>query len=156
VFGPAGMTNTYVTRRGNVHPQVATGYDKRYTETGTRFRRTSIGGSEGSASGGAESTVLDLLRFATALQEGTLVDPEVLRTFTSTQSELGGGTYGYGFVVEEDNTVYGHTGGFPGVNAGLEIYRASGFVVVVLSNRSRARIRSRVSGTMRSLIHRVR
>jgi CubicO group peptidase (beta-lactamase class C family) len=155
VFGPAGMTDTYVRRPGNVHPEVATGYDKAYTETGTRFRRTSIGGSEGSPSGGANSTVLDLLRFATALQQGTLVDPEVLRTFT-TRSELARGPYGYGFGARENDTIYGHNGGFPGVSALMEVYRESGFVVVVLGNRSGARIWQRVRGTMQGLIQRVR
>jgi CubicO group peptidase (beta-lactamase class C family) len=158
VFGPAGMTDTYVRRPGNVHPQVATGYEKQYTETGTRFRRTSIGGSEGSPAGGAESTVLDLLRFATALQRGTLVDPEVLRTFTSAQSKIAGGQldYGYGFILEDGGAVYGHGGNFLGVETGLDIYRESGFVVLVLSNRQETRVRPRVTGTMRGLIQRVR
>jgi CubicO group peptidase (beta-lactamase class C family) len=158
VFGPAGMTDTYVTRLGNVHPQVATGYRKQYTETGARFRRTNIGGSEGAPAGGANSTVLDLLRFATALQRGTLVDPEVLRTFTSVQSKIAGGRrgYGYGFEAEEDGTVYGHGGNFEGVETGMDIYRESGFVVIVLSNRQETRIRPRVTGTMRGLIQRVR
>jgi CubicO group peptidase (beta-lactamase class C family) len=158
VFGPAGMTETYIRRPGNVHPQVATGYEKQYTETGTRFHRTGIGGLIGNPAGGAESTVLDLLRFATALQQGALVDPEVLRMFTSVQSKLAGGrrAYGYGFAAEEDGTVYGHGGNFLGVETGMDIYRESGFVVIVLSNRQDTRIRRRVTGTMRGLIQRVR
>jgi CubicO group peptidase (beta-lactamase class C family) len=158
VFGPAGMTDTYIRRPGNVHPQVATGYRKQYTETGTRFHRANIGGLAGIPAGGANSTVLDLLRFATALQQGTLVDPEVLRTFTSVQSKIAGGRrgYGYGFEVKEDGTVYGHGGNFEGVETGMDIYRESGFVVIVLSNRQETRIRPRVLGTMRGLIGRVR
>jgi CubicO group peptidase (beta-lactamase class C family) len=158
VFGPAGMTDTYIRRPGNVHPQVATGYRKQYTETGARFRRTNIGGSEGSPAGGAESTVLDLLRFATALQQGTLVDPAVLRTFTSAQSKIAGGQldYGYGFILEDGGAVYGHGGNFLGVETGLDIYRESGFVVIVLSNRQETRIRPRVTGTMRGLIQQTR
>jgi CubicO group peptidase (beta-lactamase class C family) len=158
VFGPAGMTDTYIRRPGNVHPQVATGYRKQYAETGTRFHRANIGGLSGNPAGSANSTVLDLLRFATALQQGTLVDPAVLRTFTSVQSKIAGGRrgYGYGFEVAEDGTVYGHGGNFEGVETGMDIYRESGFVVIVLSNRQETRIRPRVTGTMRGLIQRVR
>jgi CubicO group peptidase (beta-lactamase class C family) len=156
VFGPTGMNNTGIDPPGNVLPHAATGYEKKYTENGTRYHRTGILGSDGSAAGGGYSTVLDLLRFATALQDGTLADPEVLRQFITSKPELGQAGYGYGFTVKDDGNIYGHNGGFPGVDTGLEIYRDSGFVVVVLSNRSGAWIRRRVSNAMRELIHRVR
>ena len=46
--------------------------------------------------------------------------------------------YGYGFQQWEGGRVFGHTGGFPGISAALQIDRETGDVVVVLANYGRA------------------
>ena len=51
---------------------------------------------------------------------------------------------------EYKNNSYGHSGGFAGVHAKLEIYPESGYVAVVLSNydRGAARIIERIQDTL--------
>jgi CubicO group peptidase (beta-lactamase class C family) len=47
-----------------------------------------------------------------------------------------GDSYGYGFGVSNDGGVrsFGHGGGAPGINADLEIFPDSGYVIAVMGN----------------------
>jgi CubicO group peptidase (beta-lactamase class C family) len=93
----------------------------------------------GSSAGGGYATVMDLLRFATALEEGTLVSHETADQFMTGQVAVpiaANDRYGYGFQEEQyrGTRITGHGGGFPGVSSKLDIYRDLGYTVVVLSN----------------------
>ena len=92
--------------------------------------------ARGSPAGGGYSTVQDLLRFAQALLEHELLNAEYTTLLTTGKVEAPGGKYAYGFEDNREDGVrmIGHNGGSPGVNAELNIYPESGYVVVVLSN----------------------
>ena len=79
--------------------------------------------------GGGYSTVGDLYLFATALQEGKLLGPSLLKEASSDQSHQG---YGFGFNVSKEGG-FGHGGGAPGINGEMRILPA-GYVVIVLAN----------------------
>jgi len=42
--------------------------------------------------------------------------------------------YGYGFGVDPETKIVGHSGGFPGISSNLDIFKGTGYVAVVLSN----------------------
>ena len=134
VFEPAGMTQTGFDEAARMGSDVAVGYEKEYASDGVRYRRTTSElPARGGPAGGAVSTAGDLLRFARALQSGALVRPATLARLTSPKPALGSPDYGFGFELYRPGMV-GHSGSFPGVSAGLEVYPADGLVLVILSN----------------------
>jgi D-alanyl-D-alanine carboxypeptidase len=86
----------------------------------------------GTAAGGGYSTVGDLLRFAQALDSGTLISEATLAEATRPHHQQ----YGYGFDVQGQGSLrsYGHGGGAPGMNGELRVFPELGYVVVSLSN----------------------
>jgi D-alanyl-D-alanine carboxypeptidase len=74
----------------------------------------------------------DLLRFARALESGTLLSEATLAEATRPHQQQ----YGYGFGVQGQGSLrsYGHGGGAPGMNGELRIFPELGNVVVILSN----------------------
>src|SRR5581483_1186222 len=85
--------------------------------------------AKGESSGGAFSTVPDLLKFANALTSGRLLKPETLAEMTSPKPLSA--DYGYGFQLLDGG--FGHTGGFPGISTCVVIY-PDGYRLIVLSN----------------------
>jgi hypothetical protein len=53
---------------------------------------------------------------------------------TTAKPELNSPQYGYGFGVDAQTGVVGHSGGFPGISSNLDIFTGTGYVAVVLSN----------------------
>lgn len=86
----------------------------------------------GTAAGGGDTTVKDLLAFATALKSGKLLDAKHLELATTPRTPMG---YGYGFSIDQfgDVRCYGHGGGAPGMNGQLHICD-SGYTIAVLAN----------------------
>jgi D-alanyl-D-alanine carboxypeptidase len=128
VFAPAGMTATDSLPESEHVPGRAIGY----TKSGDSWvSNADLLSWRGTAAGGGYSTVGDLKRFADALKSGALLSDSMLAEATHEQSE----SYGFGFAVQQEPIeVYGHGGGFPGMNGQLLIYPELGYVVVVLSN----------------------
>lgn len=94
----------------------------------------------GSPAGGGYASANDLLRFATALQNGKIVAPQTLARMTRGDIEMGPDMrYGFGFGVTSGGRErhYGHDGGAPGISASFEVFPDSGYVVIVLSNLDR-------------------
>ncbi|HWZ61228.1 MAG TPA: serine hydrolase domain-containing protein [Gemmatimonadaceae bacterium] len=115
IYEAAGMTNTDAYQSDLVNPNLAVGYTKELQPTGTtRFR---IRGGPG---GGTYSTATDLLRFADALQAGTLISPASYELLTT--------THGFGFAIDSAT----------GASTNLDIFRGTGYIAVVLSNYDRA------------------
>ena len=108
VFEPAGMKDTAAYERDAPVPNLAVGY------TGPDHGRenTFMLAVRGTAAGGGYSTAADLLKFANALGDDSLIPPEY------------GSRYRGG----------GFAGGAPGVNATLELDVAGGHTIIVLSN----------------------
>lgn len=133
VFAPAGMTRTAHYRRDDAASGRAVGY------TRTQAANTDLLALRGSPAGGGYSTARDLLRFGEALRAGRIVKADTLATMTRRVATMGGDAgYGYGFgVFGGREPHFGHNGGSPGVNASFEIFPASGYTVIVLSNTDR-------------------
>ncbi|MFL6578207.1 MAG: serine hydrolase domain-containing protein [Povalibacter sp.] len=93
----------------------------------------------GTSAGGGYTTVSDLAKFATALLNHQLVNPELttLMTTGKVNTPNPGLKYAYGFEDEttpEGERRIGHGGGAPGMNGLLWIYPTSNVFVVVLAN----------------------
>ena len=108
VYEPAGMPDTESYERDIPVPNLAMGY------AGPDHDRENalLLSVKGTAAGGGYSTAADLLAFANALADGSLVSPEYV------------GRYRGG----------GFAGGAPGVNAMLELDVAGRHTIIVLSN----------------------
>jgi len=92
----------------------------------------------GTSAGGGYSTVEDLYKFATALENHKLLDAKHTEMLTTGKVETGRGDakYGFGFfdTSEAGLECFGHGGGAPGMNGDLKICPKSGYVIVVLAN----------------------
>jgi CubicO group peptidase (beta-lactamase class C family) len=140
VTGPAGMVNTDCFAIDRPEPNLAIGYTRmdlhgnRSDELHSNlFLHAAIGGP----AGGGYSTVEDLLAFATALKAGKLVSAAMVDTLTTGKVDMGPDikyAFLFGDRQTNDHRVVGHTGGAPGINAALRMYRDLGYDVAVLSN----------------------
>jgi D-alanyl-D-alanine carboxypeptidase len=92
--------------------------------------------ARGTAAGGGDSTVLDLMSFGTAIVGRKLLDAKHTELLTSpkegTPTDI---PYGYGFTFAERGGVrcVGHGGGAPGMNGELLVCD-SGYTIAVLAN----------------------
>jgi hypothetical protein len=93
---------------------------------------------KGGPAGGGFSTVQDLLYFAKALLSYELLSPEYTEIVLTAKPEINSPEYGFGFHVSEGKAgrVVGHSGGFVGINARLDMYLDLGYTVAVLANCS--------------------
>jgi CubicO group peptidase (beta-lactamase class C family) len=133
VFEPAGMTATGSLPESDDVSNRAVGY-MRTSPASAWVPNTDTLPWRGTSAGGGYSTVGDLMRFALALDSGTLISQAMLAEATRPQQD--GPPYGYGFDVQEDGPLrsYGHGGGAPGMNGDLRVFPELGYVVVGLSN----------------------
>jgi D-alanyl-D-alanine carboxypeptidase len=115
IFAPAGMSSTaFAVPRPGGSPQ---------------------------GSGGEESNVDDLLRFATALSDHRLLDESMTAELTSPKVTTDFGAYGYGFMIfgAGDRTSVGHMGASDeGIVAGLILNLRSRDATIVLSDHGLA------------------
>jgi CubicO group peptidase (beta-lactamase class C family) len=134
IYTPAGMRSTSAPTKERM-PGTATGYDREgdaYTSNlaALPFR--------GGPAGGGYSTAGDLARFAEALRTGKLVSPAMVRTLTTPKPEIGSPEYGYGFTVDAQRGIVGHSGGYSGTSNNVDIFLEEGYTAIVLSNRGGA------------------
>ena len=80
------------------------------------------------------STAQDIFRFGEALRTGTLVPLDDVSLMRAPKAEFGAPEYGYGVMRWLAPGVWGHAGGLPGVDADLEYFGDSGYMLVTLSN----------------------
>jgi len=133
---PAGMVNTDAYELDRVNPNLAVGYQREFREDGSKGLRNNIfmHVMRGGPAGGGYSTVEDLVRFAEALKAGKLVSPATFELMTTPKPEVHSPEYGYGFGVDPETRIVGHSGGFPGISSNLDIFKGTGYVAVVMSN----------------------
>ena len=164
IFAPAGMIHTDVTVYTPAHvPGMAHGYTlasqngrplpagapgpRQNPDLGNAALRDGSGMPQiGNPSGGAYSTVGDLLAFARALLDHKLLRPEMTAALLAPRvnAQQPGGPpidmYTYGFAYQTINgvTFVGHNGGTPGYEGQIDIYPKTGYAVVILTNQDRA------------------
>jgi CubicO group peptidase (beta-lactamase class C family) len=133
---PAGMSNTDAYELDQVNPNLAVGYQREFREDGTKRFRNNLFMHviRGGPAGGGYSTAEDLVRFAEALKTGKLVSSATFELMTTPKPDVNAPRYGYGFGVDPQANVVGHSGGFPGISSNLDIFKGTGYVAVVLSN----------------------
>ncbi|HMG21679.1 MAG TPA: serine hydrolase domain-containing protein [Kofleriaceae bacterium] len=142
IHAPAGMRDTDCYDLATDPPGLATGYtqtdpDGAWRRDGPWWSNTFLHVVRGSPAGGGYSTVADLLRFAAALRDGTLLEPETVDEFTTGKIEVApGNRYGFGFgdQLVRGHRIVGHGGGFPGINSNLDMFWSDGWVVAVMAN----------------------
>ena len=129
IYAPAGMRNSGSLPEDETVAGRARAYQR---ENGQWVDAADTLPWRGTSAGGGYSTAGDLLRFARALQAGTLVDPKLLAEATQPAE----GRYGYGFAAGkfENAAWYGHGGGAPGMNADFRVFPSLDRVVIALSN----------------------
>ena len=137
VFEPAGMRATESLPETDSAPKRSLGYMRK---NGAWVTNADTLPWRGTSAGGGYSTVGDLFRFAQALSNGKLVNPDLFAQMTSKQASdpqmPPGAGYGFGMMVSEEpqGKRFGHGGGAPGMNAELRVYPRTRTVVVVLAN----------------------
>jgi len=139
IFEAAGMINTDSYEMDRPVPNLAIGYIKEYTDKGIQWKNNLyLHVIKGGPAGGGFSTVEDLLKFDVALRSGKLISKESFELLTTAKPELNSPEYGYGFGVDviKGQRIVGHSGGFPGISAKLDMYLDTGYTVAVLSNYS--------------------
>ncbi len=137
VFTPAGLRDTDFYELDRDVPNLAIGYykDDNGVERNNLFTHTVRGGG----AGGGWSTAPDLLKWAEALRNGTILGKPILDQMMTSKTETDMGNnagYGYGFIVIPVNgrVLVGHTGGFPGITVRFFFDRERDRVGVVMSN----------------------
>ncbi len=145
IYKPAGMTNTDAYEMDQDVPNLAIGYTRMGPNgplSGPRRNNLYMHVIKGGPAGGGFSTVEDLLRFDTALRGHKLLDAKHTEMVLSGKAVVPmapEAKYAYGFQEERyaGQRLAGHSGGFPGISALLDMYRDSGYTVAVLSNYDR-------------------
>ena len=131
IFTPAGMTSTGWNASLAAEPYTRDFGDDLLAPnppwvSADSFYKELLGGPAAGA-GGEDSTAYDLVRFATALGTGKLLDSKNFNTLIQEG-------YGCQCSAQTGHRLYAHTGGGPGVNTGLKFYVDQGLIVVFLSN----------------------
>jgi len=143
IFKPSGMNDTASYAMDEVTPNLAVGYTRAggNDPLGLEARRANWMQLplKGSPAGGGYSTAPDLLKFAQALRQHKLLNPELSEKITSGKVDTGAGgpaKYAYGFFeeVKGGKSVRGHSGGAPGINSDLKIFWDGSYTVIVMGN----------------------
>ena len=132
IYKRAGMPNTDCYEMDDVVPNLAIGYARPGGKWKNNLFMHVI---RGGPAGGGFSTVDDLLNFDIALRNHKLLNPEYTKLMLTAKPERNSPQYGYGFQVEDNPRVVGHSGGFPGISSNLSMFLDSGYTLAVLSNQ---------------------
>lgn len=133
IFQPAGMKDTASLPESVPVSNCSVGY--MWSDTGLVSNVETLP-YRGTSAGGGYSTVFDLLKFASALESGRLLNAAYTRLITMGKASISGHEYSYDLAHTTDDGVayFGHGGGAPGMNGDLKVFPASHYTVVVLSN----------------------
>ncbi len=137
IYTPAGMPHSDHYTKTESASGKANGYFVPDDSAGELVSNEHIRGNIGSPAGGGYASANDLLAFATALYDGTLIDPdyrEQMTTAKGSRNDAGGYAYLYQDGRVNGKRYVGHNGGAPGINADFSVFPESGYALVVLSN----------------------
>ncbi len=156
IYKPAGMINSDCYDMDRPIPNLAMGYSREQASDGgppwtnNLYKHVIRGGP----AGGGFSTVEDLLRFDVALRSHKLLGPKFTQMVWTAKPDWNSPDYGFGFGVRgaPDDRSAGHSGGFDGISANLDMFLDSGYTAIVMSNYDGGS--QAVSAKMRELIGR--
>ena len=135
LFAKAGMTHTVNLAAKTPIDSLPPNYMVEFDSGGFHLPRNALIQSvPANGAGNFFSTAQDIFRFGEALRSGKLLSRASLEMMRTPKSDFGAPDYGYGVVRWLAPGVWGHNGGLPGVDADLEHFGDSGFVLVTLSN----------------------
>ncbi|MEW1832997.1 serine hydrolase domain-containing protein [Streptomyces sp. NPDC088196] len=103
---------------------------------------------------GGFATAPDLVRFAHALGDGTVLDrpwADVLTAARTPQGPASFGAYGLPVSIVAGQWMYQRAGGNPGVAANWDIYPDTGWVGVILGNRDGVPLREMIGQEMQAI-----
>lgn len=136
VFTPAGMGATVAEHVDSLIYRRSRAYQR--DREGRLLNAPYVDNSNKWSGGGFLSTASDLVRFAFAHLDGTLLQPETVELLWTSQETRDGEETGYGIGWRvgsvEGRRVIWHTGGAVGGTTVLTIYPEEGVVVAVLTN----------------------
>ncbi len=140
IFIPAGMEHTQADSVHAIIPNRSRGY--RFNAAGKLENCDLVDTSYKLPGGGLSGTAPDLVRFALAVRQGTLLEPETVRSMWEPQ-RLRDGTltpFGLGWRIEETagRRIVGHSGNQNGVTTHLVLQPESGCVVALMANLEKA------------------
>ena len=139
IYQRANMMHSDHYRKDNAGAGFAIGYEK--SEDGEWQDNIDWLGMIGGPAGGGYASANDLLLYAKALAEGSIVSPDQVITVTTGKIRLTEDfAYGYGFGdhVLAGRRYVGHNGGAPGTNAEFSLFPDLGYTVIVLANYGHA------------------
>ena len=139
IFGPLGMTHTFVLDKHNeLVPRKASSYAPR---SGGAFS-VAMSNWEQVGDGAVQSTLTDLARWDEALERGTLGGPGLSALLATAGTLTSGESHGYGFGVGVDVwrgvARQEHSGAWAGFRAQLMRFPAQRTSVLLLCNRADA------------------
>lgn len=144
IFEPAGMKDSGPFEMDIDTPNLAYGYSNQGPEgpyPDKKLRNNLFTHSiKGTPAGGSFSTVGDLFRFDQALRTGKILSKAGFEKITAKAADLSPAMgYGYGFFVRElpNDKIVGHSGGFLGISARMDMHLKTGWTVISLSNFDR-------------------
>ncbi|MFK8163269.1 MAG: serine hydrolase domain-containing protein [Lewinella sp.] len=142
IWTPAGMVNTGVEKYGVDKPGKAALYHQKKPGKIKLVEMTNL--SDRVPGGGIPSTVEDLLRFGTAVLDGTLISAESLAVMTADsglKKEDNG--YGMGWYLYGENELvgelFGHNGEQLGCSSFLFLVPGANTAIAIVSNTSGAK-----------------
>lgn len=136
IYQPAGMINSGCYEMDQPVPNLAIGYAPDESRETGWVNNLYMHVLKGGPAGGCFSTVEDLTNFAAALTQHKFLTGKMTDLLFSPKTEFHQEPYGYGFrnSGSTEHRIVGHSGGFPGISANLDIFIDDGYVSVVLSN----------------------
>lgn len=142
IFEPAGMETIQDDNVYRIIPHRTRGY--RRTESGEIENCALADTSNKIPGGGMISNAADLVRFALAVRDAKLLEPETVEEMWSQQTLADGTktTYGLGWfvVLDKGPKRVGHSGGQQGTSTLLTLLPETGAAVAVMSNLERSNV----------------
>lgn len=133
IFDKVGMKNSNYQKKTELSPNTAVGYMIKKRGFVENQKLLPI---RGTPAGNSYSTVDDLNKFATAVQDGTLLNANSLKLISTREhvtNEDPPSNFAIGFMTGDH--WFGHSGRYEGVNGELRIFPKAGYTVAILANR---------------------
>lgn len=136
VFDPAGMTHTVADHHDDRIPHRTRFYV--VEDDGTVIDAPAVDNSDLWPAGGYLSTAEDLVRYGTAILDGSLLAPRTVETLWEIQKTADGRETGYGlgwsWTTLDGHRAVGHGGRHVGCTARLLLFPDDGLVLAMLTN----------------------